>query len=128
MPRQRMRERTEFGQRLYDARTAAGLSQTELAKRIGLTQGTIGELEVVGSGSSKTTELALTCGVRIEWLASGTGPMRDTTPKISKEVLALAVSIDALPEPDRSAVIRLVRSAIEIAGEGPSQRPKVSNG
>lgn len=38
MGRPSTRERTEFGQRLFDRREAAGLTQAEVAERLGLSQ------------------------------------------------------------------------------------------
>lgn len=68
-----MREkvRTEFGERLFRARKEAKLTQTQLGEKVGLSQGTIGELEWIGQGSSKTPQLAAACGVTAAYLATG---------------------------------------------------------
>lgn len=72
--------RTPYGERLFKARTHAKLSQRELADRVGFkSQGTIADLEVHGQGSSKTGRMAEVCGVREKWLATGEGPMLDTS-------------------------------------------------
>lgn len=63
--------RTEFGQRLFTARTKAGLTQTQLADRVEMAQSTLAELERSGQGSSKTLQIAAACGVSPEWLATG---------------------------------------------------------
>lgn len=63
--------RTEFGQRLFDARTKAGLTQTQLAGKVHMAQSTLAELERTGQGSSKTLQIAAACGVSPEWLATG---------------------------------------------------------
>jgi phage repressor protein C with HTH and peptisase S24 domain len=76
MPRETYR--TPFGERLYAARTAAQLSQPELAKAVGMAQSTLAEAERSGQGSSKTAQLAAALGVRAEWLAEGTGPRHAT--------------------------------------------------
>jgi phage repressor protein C with HTH and peptisase S24 domain len=73
------RERTPFGQRLFDARTNAGLSQTALSKMVGMAQGTLGEAEVTAQGSSYTSQIAQAAGVRAEWLATGKGAMLQTS-------------------------------------------------
>lgn len=72
-----MRTRTPFGERLYLARTYAKLSQTQLCKLAGVSQGNLGELEWNGDGSMAAVRLAVACGVRPEWLAEGIGDMVD---------------------------------------------------
>jgi transcriptional regulator with XRE-family HTH domain len=72
-----MRERTPFGERLFLARTHAKLSQTQLAKAAGVSQGNLGELEWNGESSMAVVRIAAACGVRPEWLADGKGEMID---------------------------------------------------
>ena len=62
-----------IGERLKHARKKAGLSQVELAKKAGIKQASISELERGSSRSSGyIVQLANACGVSPEWLASGT--------------------------------------------------------
>lgn len=72
-----MKERTPFGLRLFQARTHAKLTQTQLAKAAKVAQGTLGELEWTGESSMAVVRLAVACGVRPEWLAEGEGEMVD---------------------------------------------------
>ncbi len=74
-----MREnhRSEFGQRLEKALAYAEMTQTKLAEEVGLRQSTIAGLLKTGRGSSKTSKIAATLGVRVEWLADGAGSMVD---------------------------------------------------
>ncbi len=65
--------RSDFGQRLHDARLIARLSQAELAKKVGMSQSSLAELETRGKGSARTPALADALGVRASWLADGTG-------------------------------------------------------
>jgi transcriptional regulator with XRE-family HTH domain len=68
----RQKQRSDFGQRVYDARKKAGLTQKELAKKAGFeSQGSIAELEWIGQGSSNTLQLAAALGVSPDWLATG---------------------------------------------------------
>lgn len=67
--------RSEFGQRLFEARKHAKLTQTQLALAVGMSQGTYGELERIGQGSSYTPAIAEKCGVDVNWLAYGNGQM-----------------------------------------------------
>ncbi len=63
------------------ARKNAGLTQEDLAKKLGVSQGTITHIE---SGRNKETihiiALAKVAGVRAEWLATGEGDMIDGWP------------------------------------------------
>lgn len=68
-------DRSEFGRRLVAAREHAGLTQKEVASRVGMSQGTLGEAERIGQGSSFTSQIAKACGVSAEWLATGKGEM-----------------------------------------------------
>lgn len=70
------RERTSFGQRLFDAREAAGLKQEDVCERIGIAQGTLSGLERSASASRHTAMLAKIYGVDAHWLATGQGQAR----------------------------------------------------
>lgn len=72
--------RTPFAMRLIEARTMAGLTQTELAKAAGMAQSTYGEAETTANGSRKVAQLAAACRVHAEWLATGKGPKLLTDP------------------------------------------------
>lgn len=72
--------RTEFGQRLLEARKAAKLTQVQLAKAAGMSQANYAELEKSGQGSAFTPKIAYLCGVSVEWLAYGTGEMNAANP------------------------------------------------
>jgi phage repressor protein C with HTH and peptisase S24 domain len=62
-----------FGKRLKEARMDAKLSQAELARRVGVKQGTIAEAEASGLSSTKMLEYAKALNVNPEWLATGKG-------------------------------------------------------
>ncbi len=66
---------SEFGKRLSEARQYAKLTQTQLAKAVGISQSTIGELEKKGLGSSHSAGIASACGVSVDWLVYGAGDM-----------------------------------------------------
>ncbi|MEH3087416.1 MAG: LexA family transcriptional regulator [Xylophilus ampelinus] len=68
-------ERSAFGHRLLQARKHARLTQVQLARAVGMAQGTLAEAEKTASGSSYTAQLAAATGVRPAWLASGEGDM-----------------------------------------------------
>jgi len=63
-----------LGERLVLAREAASLSQVELAKRVGIKQGTLSQIELgISKRTSYLPEIARACGVDIGWLAFGQG-------------------------------------------------------
>lgn len=67
-----------FSERLLAAMTAAGLSQAQLAERVGISQPAIQKMTSgKTSGSRKMVELARALGVRPEWLSSGGGAMSE---------------------------------------------------
>jgi len=66
----------KLNERVITAREHAGLTQAKLANLAKLSQQAIQKLESGKSNSSRRlTQVALACGVRPEWLASGTPPM-----------------------------------------------------
>jgi transcriptional regulator with XRE-family HTH domain len=70
---------TTFAQRLRKAREIKGLSQAELARRLGLKAQAIQYLESDENnalGSRHTARLAQELGVDAVWLGSGSGPMQ----------------------------------------------------
>jgi transcriptional regulator with XRE-family HTH domain len=66
-------ERTAFGRRLFEAREAAKLTQQDVAKRVGMSQGTLAEAETSGKRSGFTPQLAEVYKVSAKWLATGKG-------------------------------------------------------
>lgn len=54
----------------------AGLSQSELARRVGVKAQAIQHLATKGQGSKKNYDIALACDVDPEWLATGSGEPR----------------------------------------------------
>lgn len=77
----RMREnaRTDYAARVRLARERAGLSQTKLAKLVGMAQSSLALAETTGVGSSYTPQIAAACKVSAEWLATGEGEMVSTS-------------------------------------------------
>lgn len=61
--------------RLKEARKEAGLTQTQLAEKVGMSQPAYSELESGKSNSSALlAQIAFVLGVRSYWLATGEGP------------------------------------------------------
>lgn len=69
----RDKERTPYGQRLFDARKATGLTQPKVAVILGISQSNLSDLERGAMGSSFTAELATLYRCDPLWLATGEG-------------------------------------------------------
>lgn len=65
-----------FSQRLQMAMSEGGFTQGSLAKAVGMAQSSIFKLLNGANSSRKTVDIAKVLGVRPEWLASGSEPMR----------------------------------------------------
>jgi len=75
-----IREDFRVGQLVYDARKAAGLTQTELAKAVGTTQSVISDLEDAEYTGHSLTMLrriakAIKCEVEIRFVPEDTKPV-----------------------------------------------------
>jgi SOS-response transcriptional repressor LexA len=64
---------TDFGKRIKQARKLAKLTQEQLAKAVGISQGSLSEMENEGLSSTYTVQIAHVCGVNAKWLATGVG-------------------------------------------------------
>lgn len=105
-----------FNDRLKKAREQTGMSQQGLAMKSGVKQATISKIERGDSKSSThTVELALACGVRPEWLATGEGEM--TLGPGSPEVkLKQAIDIlQQIPEHALDETISVLQSIHKLA-------------
>lgn len=72
-----------LSERLAWARTQKGLSQQQLADRVGVAQSTIGSLEAgTRSSARKITAIAAALEVNSLWLAEGKGPRDANAPAI----------------------------------------------
>lgn len=91
--------RTPFGERIHGARKAAGLTQKQVEKELGLGQSTLSELETQSHRSSYTAELARLYGVDPYWLATGVGSPKP--PKLSAEALEVAAEFERLQPHER---------------------------
>ena len=115
----------EFKDRLKAARKYAKLNQLELAKRSGLTQTSISDLERGKSkGTTFVTQIARVCGVDTLWLAEGRGQMVPGTTSAEDAPLNAADMVrDMLAKSGKNlseeARIRLLAAAEEPAEPTP---------
>lgn len=138
-----------LGQRLREARKDAKLSQAELAKRVGIKQPTLSDLENdVTKGSTAIATIAAALGVSALWLAEGRGPRRGnesvqnvTSASIGHRRIPLISSVQAgqmteavVPFPPGGAYeylltdLELSEHAFGLEVEGRSMEPKFYEG
>jgi transcriptional regulator with XRE-family HTH domain len=86
------RERSAFGLRLYEARLKAGLTQVQVKEALGISQGSLSDLEREGERSAYVPALAKLYGVDPYFLATGEA----SPPQIP---LAHAVSYQPIDDP-----------------------------
>lgn len=67
------RERSAFGQRMYEARKASGLTQVEVQTALGISQSNMSDLEGTAESSTFVPQLAELYKVDAHWLATGEG-------------------------------------------------------
>lgn len=122
---------TTFGDRVKLAREAKGLTQGELATKVGMTQGQISKLELgIRKKSTKTFQIALATEANMVFLETGNGPMLGDTPatdleqrvspsgKIAKDELArLELLYLQLPKATRTFVLLLLEGAAGISAQ-----------
>ena len=86
-----MTARSSIGDRVRIARKAAGLTQSELANRVGVQTQTVSQYEtgvIKDILLSTAAKIADATGVRVRWLADGEEPMRDPDQDGSEEEAA----------------------------------------
>lgn len=77
---------TNFAERVKERRTELGLSQSALAKRAKVSQGTIAQIELgLSQGSGKIVDLAFALGVSPEWLLYGKNPPQELAKSIDMQ-------------------------------------------
>lgn len=123
--------------RIRKARKQAGMSQAELARRLGVDRSCVGHWEGVNKtnpGPERLAELAKLCVVSYEWLATGRGEMRlghdpgnDIPAAFGKLVddphaIRLLRAWDAMTSRSRIALLELSE---ELAAQRQPKRPHV---
>ena len=127
MPRPRknsVKQGESIGDRIRKARLTKGLTQTELGKRVGLSQGMVTYYEVRGVSPSPEllVRLARVLDVTVEDLVGQKSRTKapDDTPD-SVQLWRRLKKIQALPPQDRKSVLRMIDALAE-----KTQKRKVS--
>jgi transcriptional regulator with XRE-family HTH domain len=106
--------RTPFGQRIAQAREHAGLTQAELAARMGVTQPVVAywEREPVALRIEQLAALADALGVTIDYLAGRSAKPR--TPKGPPSKLRVAFEkAQKLPRSQQQHILKVVEAFVE---------------
>lgn len=112
--------RTEFAQRMRQARTHAAISQKDAATAIGISQPTLSKLESSAIGSSFTPAAAVVYGASATWLQAGTGGMLDGVTPLSERAAYVAGLLDGITDPaafDRACILCETFAALAQAGQ-----------
>lgn len=102
MASRKHKRRSEFGQRLYEAREAKGMTQMQACAALQIRQSTLSEAETQGAGSAFVVHMAKLYGCDPYWLAMGDGSMYPAAKQFSAQAAALAAAFDAMPEKSES--------------------------
>ena len=98
-PRRQPQALTPFADRMQTARKRIGLTQSEVAERLGLTQPTVSGLEIDGERSAYLPAFARLYGVDVYWLYNGEGDMlTGTGRRFSVEAEDLARKLDSIED------------------------------
>lgn len=93
-------DRTPFGERMFLARTEAGLTQQDVCDKLKISQGTLSEAENSAQGSKHVAQFAALYGVSANWLSTGRGRKRDPVsgPRAPGVAHSMSLSEDTMPE------------------------------
>lgn len=100
-----------FGDRVAGAREAAGMSQAELARRLGVKKATVigWEDDVSEPRANKLSMMAGMLNVSIMWLLTGEGDGMDAPGLVDTELAPLVAEIRAIRGEMRASAERLAR-------------------
>ena len=114
--------------RLKELRKALGLKQREVAERLGIDVGAVGNWEAGTRAIPKTRiyQLCKEYNVRREWLEHGTGEMFDKPTKRDLYVTAFSALYDSLTPEFQDVFLQIAKEKFEL---DPSiERVQINNG
>ncbi len=102
-------ERSAFGLRLFNARKARGITQQELANKIGITKRMIANYEGTSEGPTveRLTELAQALGVTVSYLL-GESTQKNIEPEVPPTLRKHIDKLKSLPPKDQKTAIRMI--------------------
>lgn len=106
-----------IGERIKVLRNSLSLNQTEFAKELGITQGSVSKIEKIKKIPSEQLILSIcrTFGVSYEWLKEGNGEMSDKSQRLTPKGLAVIEEIiRRLESPERTVSLSEVAYVLGI--------------
>ena len=102
-------KRSAFGLRLFNARKARGITQQELANKIGITKRMIANYEGTSEGPTveRLTELAQALGVTVSYLL-GESTQKNIEPEVPPTLRKHIDKLKSLPHKDQKTAIRMI--------------------
>ena len=118
LPKKPAFSKKDVGVRLRGLREARNISQVELAKRLGITQSNVSEMErgIRSVTSHFAVRLAQTLHVSIDEILIGSNGTAEKTPLASVKVLRRIQRIEKLPEARQRVVLRFIDALIDQEG------------
>jgi len=119
MGRPTERDRTEFGERIVAAREEAGLSQRELADKLGITQRALSwwEREPVALKPEQMAALAAALGVTTDYLLGVEVPKKRGTGPTGK-ARKVFEAVSKLPRHQQQKIVDVVETFVASHGNG----------
>lgn len=114
MGRPSKRPRTAFGERLFAARTAAGLSQVEVAQKLGITQTAyaLWERRPVALRPDQIEMIAKILGVPVEELFASNGRSKERAGPVGRARRAFE-QVSQLPRSQQQYILQVVEAFVE---------------
>lgn len=100
-------------QRLKRAREDAGLTQAEVARKVGISQPTYWALEnKPDTGSKHLRKVADAIGVRVRWLDTGEGPRYKGELELSQAEEDIILIFRKFPAPSQKMMVAQLKAAL----------------
>lgn len=115
MPR-KVKPSSEFGKRLYELRTRLGLTQIDLAEKIGSSQRAISRYETVADYPpvSVLVEISKALKVSMDELVGLRKPKQKKENPETRRLWKKFRQVLLLPEKDRRAIMRMINSLVAV--------------
>lgn len=115
LPKKPAFSKKDVGARLRRVREARDISQVELAKRLGVTQSNVSEMErgIRSVTSDLAVKLARTLRVSVDEILVGGNHTAEKTPLASVKLLRRVQRIEKLPEARQRVVLKVIDALID---------------
>jgi transcriptional regulator with XRE-family HTH domain len=102
-------KRSAFGLRLFNARKARGMTQQELADKVGITKRMVANYEGLSDGPTveRVSELAHALGVTVSYLL-GESTLKNIEPEVPPSLRKHVEKLKKLPAKDQKTAIRMI--------------------